>query len=279
MGRAAARFAIEVRILSLLKPLAVTAHNLAPHNEPLHGASARAYGAALRAARKVFVHSQSAGEVIFQMHRVNAKRVVIVPHGDLSAHVGPLPCRQSARLELGIPEKPLCAIFGSVEPYKGIEEVIEAWGKLRPRAILLIAGKPLNHAYGERIETLAHNAGCKTQIGWLPDERLRSILAATNCALFNYKSILTSGAACLARSLGIPILLPARLKTIDLAEPCSRVIRFNGFDEDFLSKLELCLHFERDWESAAAWREACSWDKVAAITARAYREAIESCAA
>ncbi len=59
--------------------------------------------------------------------------------------------------------------------------------------------------------------------------------------LFHYRAIFTSGAACLARSLGIPILIPRRLDTVDLAEPHPLVFRFDALETDFRPALEAAL--------------------------------------
>ena len=85
--------------------------------------------------------------------------------------------------------------------------------------------------------------------------------------------VLTSGAACLARSYGVPILLPKRLDTIDLGEPTPYVRRFTSLAEDFGDELEIARTIAPNFNDAANWREACSWDRVARLTAEAYSTA------
>jgi hypothetical protein len=111
---------------------------------------------------------------------------------------------------------------------------------------------------------------------WQTEERLREWLAAADCVLFNYSNILTSGAACEARSYGIPVLLPHRLAAINLMEPHSSVFRFDGIETDFRSKLSEALTAGRDYDGARDWRESTSWKKAAQITSKIYRVATQS---
>jgi hypothetical protein len=101
---------------------------------------------------------------------------------------------------------------------------------------------------------------------------LKRWLAAADCVLFHYRAIFTSGAACLARSLGIPILIPRRLDTIDLAEPHPLVFRFDSLDTDFFNALAETLESHPDFDAAAPWRDLTAWPRIAAETARLYRD-------
>ena len=60
---------------------------------------------------------------------------------------------------------------------------------------------------------------------WLDDATLRVWLSASDCSIFNYRDIFTSGAAALARSYGLPLLIPRRLASADLDEPHPHVFR------------------------------------------------------
>ena len=68
----------------------------------------------------------------------------------------------------------------------------------------------------------------------------------------------------------MPLLLPARLDTVSLDEPNPRVFRFESFTTDFADKLREALATAPDFASASDWRAATSWDRMAAMTARAY---------
>jgi hypothetical protein len=101
--------------------------------------------------------------------------------------------------------------------------------------------------------------------GWPSNDLLRLWLSAVDVTVFNYREVFTSGAASLARSFGIPILLPTRLDTVDLGEPTPYV---RG------QYLTSALTVKPDFAGAASRREACNWDDVARIVADGYRDAI-----
>jgi hypothetical protein len=163
-------------------------------------------------------------------------------------------------------------MFGTVEPYKGIEPVLDWWRKASPPITLAIAGKPHTAGYAVEIrERAAGSQSIRLDLAWQSDDALKRWLAAADCILFHYRSVFTSGAACLARSLGIPILLPNRLDTIDLAEPHPLVFRFDTIETDFQSALEAAQSANPDYAAAADWRAATAWPRIAQQTATVYR--------
>lgn len=270
-----ARFSFDLALATRNKPFVLTAHNLCEHN--LHNLSfARInYAAAYRRANLIFAHSTAARAELVRTYRVDEKKVRVVPHGDLSVVMPPPIPRDEARAKLGLPAGPICLMFGAVEPYKGQEEVLAYWKKARPSAHLLIVGKAGSPEYGQTIREFAADIPNVTlHFQWLSDAELAQFLCAADCALFNYRSIFTSGAASLARSWGLPILIPSRLHTVDLGEPDPRVFRFEAFDAQFPEKLAAALAIAPDYQAAAGWREEISWPRVAELTAAGYREVL-----
>ena len=82
-----------------------------------------------------------------------------------------------------------------------------------------------------------------------------------DCMLFNYRQILTSGSASLARSWGIPMALPARLTTVDLMEPCANVVRFADTPEAMLAAVRQAAAAGPMPAAAAHFRAATAWDE------------------
>ena len=269
-----ARFTTDLALAARRTPYVLTAHNLHEHNlQHLPFAHAN-YAAAYRRARLVFAHSEAARQRLTEVYQLPAEKIRVIPHGDLSVVLpAPVP-RDEARARLGLAPGPLCLMFGAVEPYKGQEEILAFWKTARPAAQLVIAGKPNSPAYATTITRAADGVpGVTLRLGWLDDPALALWLSAADAALFNYRTIFTSGAAALARSWGVPILLPARLDTIDLAEPAPTIFRFDRLDTDFAEKLALALPTPPDHHAAAAWRAQTAWPRVAALTAAGYRAA------
>ena len=272
-----ARYPLDLALARIGRAFVVTAHNLHAHNRPSEPFAFRNTRASFQQAQITIAHSVPAKTEIEQLFGVPAQRIRVIPHGDLSVAIGaPLP-RAEARRALGFGSEKLVLMFGAVEPYKGIEEIVDFWRDHRPEATLIVTGRPNTAAYGAELAARASGvARLQFRPGWLSDEHLQQWLSAVDCVVFNYRSIFTSGAACLARSYGIPILLPSRLKTVALDEPHPTVFRFEDLPRDFERKLGEALDAPPDYESAAAWREATAWPKIAEVTASAYEDAIRA---
>jgi beta-1,4-mannosyltransferase len=272
------RYPLDLSLALRRVKLVVTAHDLYPHNrfgEPLvSGNIQRTYDCASR----IIAHSDAALDALCETYRIDRSKCAAIRHGDLSRSFGMLPDFDESRTALGIPsEEKLCLIFGTVEPYKGLEPVIDYWPRARPSVTLVILGKPFSREYERSIRSLAGGAaGVRLELGWQSEDKLHQWLAAANCVLFNYRFILTSGAASLARSLGIPMLIPKRLSTIDLIEPHPLVFRFTDFESDFSDLLQRAAAHERDANAAAAFREESGWEKIAAKTVDVYRAVLNA---
>ena len=268
-----ARYRLDLMLATRRVPLVVTAHDLRPHARNTHAFVFENYRYTMYRARAVIVHSEAARETLAATYGVAREKCVVIPHGDLSVTLGEMPSREAARADLGADENArICLIFGAVEPYKGIEPIVDWWRKNNPRATLVIAGKPITDEYKNRIENLAANASnIRLHLAWQSGENLRQWLAAADCTVFNHHEIFTSGAACLARSIGLPILIPHRLDTVDLMEPHPLVFRFESFEKDFAQQLERAFAARPGFAAAREWRERTSWPLIARETAQVYR--------
>lgn len=272
----AARFRIDLALATRGKALVVTAHNLHAHNRGDEWLARHNHGVAFRQAGAVIAHSEAARATLVNTFDVDPSRVHVIPHGDLSVTFPQMYAREEARRRLRLDSRPVCLVFGAVERYKGIEEILRYWRQARPGIRLAIVGKADTPEYGESIERAARDMPhVHLDLRRLTEDELALWLSATDCVLFNYRAILTSGAACLTRSLGVPLLLPASAHTVDLAEPDPRVTRFEELDTHFSLKLLAAVQQGTSYENAQTWRDHTSWDRVARLTAEAYREALE----
>lgn len=221
----------------------------------------------------IFVHSAAALDRLTETYRVPISKCHLISHGDLTTRLGPPPSRYEARNTLGLEQtQRTCLMFGAVQPYKGIEPIISWWRSRSPDARLVIVGRPLSPEYARSLIDLACNhPAIAFHLDWQSTELHAAWLAAVDCIVFNYRKILTSGAACEARSMGVPILLPSRHKTISLGEPHPLVFRFDSLETDFQDQLDAALCSTPNYESASNWRDLTSWRNVARETAAVYR--------
>jgi glycosyltransferase involved in cell wall biosynthesis len=270
-----ARFPIDLAGATRRCFLATTAHNLQAHNHANEGFMARNIKCVHTKAAVVFAHSAIAKQRLVEAFALPVEKVRVIPHGDLCEVLSaPIPASK-AREELGLSPGKIALVFGTVEPYKGLEEIIAWWQWAQPDVRLAIIGKPMTPEYGSQIELqIGDFKNITHRFEWLPDILLRLWLSAADVTIFNYHHIFTSGAANLARSFGIPIVLPKRLDTVVLGEPTPYVHRFTNFATDFAEQLTAALAVQPDFAAAASWREASNWDTVARLTADGYRYAV-----
>ena len=264
------RLPVDARLARLGRRLVVTAHNLFPHSKEISRPLEEAVSSVHRLASAVIAHSEEARQVVSNTHGVDPERIFVIPHGDLAPSMSRLTDRESARRRLSLPDRRICLIFGRVEPYKGIDVVVDFWNAVRPDADLYIVGNDSGNDYVRGLSArIDGNPSIRTVLRHVPDQELADWLSATDCVLFNYRTLLTSGAASLTRSMGVPLLIPSRLNTVDLGEPDPRVFRFGSIAE--LSELlPRALAAGSDYEAAAGWRRRCSWDGIAEETRKVY---------
>lgn len=260
--------------------LVVTAHNIWPHAGGDDYWVRKAFKVTAKKAAVIIAHSERAAEEVADAWQVNPAKIVVIPHGDLSEVFGRLESRRSARGRLPVPEdRPLFLIFGIMKAYKGVEEVIAYWKKTRPEARLAVVGWCSDRALAARMRMQAGDCPdiYLSLDKWLSDEELKPWLAAADGVIFNYTRMLTSGAASLARSLGIPILIHRRARTIDLAEPHPTVVRYDSVGDDLGRGIARVIALSATMEKSErdpAWDAAIAWPGIAGKTAAVYRRVL-----
>lgn len=271
----AARFPCDLCWATRRTVLVTTAHNFHVHNRARELLVQRNVRYANRKSKLVFAHSDSAKRKLVQAFGLNPSSVRIIPHGDLSAALGPPTSQTEARAQLGLASGKLALMFGTVEPYKGLEDVIGWWHKTQPTIKLAIVGKPVTEHYASQISrAIGTSSQIESRLDFLSDATLSLWLSAADVIIFNYREIFTSGAASLARSFGIPMLLPRRADSVELDEPTPYVRRFTDIASDFAVELDAALSVRPDFAAAASWRQACNWDRVANLVIDGYRHVL-----
>lgn len=272
------RFLLDLALATRGRPLVLTAHNLLPHNRGDEPGVASTIAKVAGRADAVLLHSEAAIDEWCATLRTPRDRCHLIPFGDHAAALGtPLP-RHEARQQLGLdPEAPICLVFGTISPYKGSDVIVREWIRQKPVAQLHVVGPVISNDFLNTLRAEAAPASDRVFIhatDWLGPPELRQWLSAADCSVFNYRKIFTSGAACLARSWGLPAILPKALTTVDLDEPDPRVIRIESILEDLAGAVGAALDAGPDFESARPWRERTAWSLVARQHAGIYREVL-----
>jgi glycosyltransferase involved in cell wall biosynthesis len=269
------RYPLDFWLTVNYRPVVLTAHNLLPHNRADERGVFYNIRWTAQRSKAIFVHSNVARERMQVTFGLPGNHIHTIPHGDLAVPLGaPMP-RDKARIKLQLPlDGAICLVFGTVSPYKGSDELVRFWTENNLPYRLAIVGPVLSDAFASRLHELAHSCSridLRLLNEWLDDEALRLWLSASDCSIFNYREIFTSGAAALARSYGLPLLIPRRLASVNLDEPHPHVFRFNTLETDFRAQLDRALATPCDYALGSEWRQKTSWKRVAEITSSVYR--------
>ncbi len=117
----------------------LTVHNVLPHENRRIDKSL--CGMIYRLADRLVVHSMGMKQDLVEIFGTPPDKVTVIPHGicfEDSSRIS----REEARAQLGINEERVLLFFGLVRKYKGVEHLLNAFGKIKDdfNAALLIAG-------------------------------------------------------------------------------------------------------------------------------------------
>jgi glycosyltransferase involved in cell wall biosynthesis len=184
-----------------------TVHNLGQHEG--EGAQVESEGLKrlLALADAVHVHNEFMAQAL-----AGSSRLVTIPHGHYAGAYPNQIGRDQARQRLDIPDDSFVYLFlGLIRPYKGLEELLPAFGRLAdPGSLLLVAGQSRPRDYAA---SLAGAAGADGRVRWhphfVPGDQVQVWMNAADVVVLPYRRVSTSGAALLALSFGKPVIAPA----------------------------------------------------------------------
>lgn len=135
-------------------------------------------------------------------------KVKLMPH-PLYDHFGePVP-RAEARRKLGLPEEArVLLFFGLIRDYKGLDLLIEAFGKLDERYHLVIAGEPYGDfgEYKQLIEASPQRGHIHLHTRFIADVEVPSFFCAADAVVLPYRSATQSGITAIAYHFGVPVI-------------------------------------------------------------------------
>lgn len=109
--------------------------------------------------------------------------------------------------------------FGLVRPYKGVEELVQAFHDLPGDTLeLRVVGSPETPALRRTVEELAAaDPRVGLRLEYVDDDTLAEEVGAASLVVLPYRRLHNSGAALLALSLDRPVLVPAGATSAELA--------------------------------------------------------------
>jgi len=252
-----------------------TVHNTTPHEQQTsNDAFITRYTAKL--ASKLIVHST---HTITELKALKAdtSKAVVIPHGNYEGVYPRTMNRDEARKQLAIaPHDRAILFFGNIRPYKGVEDLIEAFNKLDEKNIrLIIAGKCLDAQLVKDIQdAVASNPDITFINGNVPDEDVAMYYDAADVTCMPYKAVTTSGTVLLAATFGKPIVTPNLGAIRDIPEAVG-VLYDPSKKDALLSALKTVLSSDTKRsamaKASAAFSKTLSWDKISTETHKLYR--------
>lgn len=135
-------------------------------------------------------------------------RCLRLPH-PLYDHFGARLDPAEARSRLGLPGgKRVVLFFGFIRDYKGLDLLIEAFGSLDDRHLLVIAGETYGSFDGYRalIERSPMKDGIRVFNDYIPDARVPEFFSAADVCVLPYRSATQSGITSIAYHFDLPVI-------------------------------------------------------------------------
>jgi glycosyltransferase involved in cell wall biosynthesis len=257
-----------------------TVHNTLPH-EPETADDAMITRLLARKSSHKIVHS---AETVRELERLGAdtERITVIPHG---SYVGTYleSGRVEARRALALPEQGRVVLFfGQIRPYKGVDDLIEAWQRIArdaPRSddapFLLIAGKCDEPVERKRLERTTAALGGRFDAGYASGAEVPQYFAAADVVALPFRSVTTSGSALLAMSLARPVVAPRLGALRDLPVTTGFFYEPRRLDDALRAALTASSsELEMRGEAALAYARSVPWSAIAERTLAVYREAL-----
>jgi beta-1,4-mannosyltransferase len=230
----------------------------------------------------IIVHGETAKQIIqSRWGGQTCERLYVIPHGHYIDSYRNEIDAQTARAHLGFDSANLVFLFfGLIRPYKGVEQLVEAFRALAETNLrLIIAGKPIDEAIQDKIALSSQgDSRIKFLPGHIAADEVQIYMRACDVVVLPYKRILTSGAAVLAMSFGKPCVAPLAGCVVDMLDEEGAVY----FDPLIAGDLERALRQTvacrqrlpemglHNLHRAAEW----DWDKIGRATAAVYEECL-----
>jgi beta-1,4-mannosyltransferase len=200
-----------------------TVHNRLPHRCMFPNVEARLRQQLVAMADVVHIMTSSTPAELTDVVELPANRAMLVEH---PSYVGAYPIHHDpelVRFEVGLdPDDFVVGMLGSIQPYKGIDELLDALPAIIedvPHLRALIAGIPGRDPDSlELIERLHGTAAVHAIPAKLDDMQLSRLASTVDVMALPYRATLNSGAALLALSLGVPVVGPRLGQFVELTE-------------------------------------------------------------
>ncbi len=268
---------LDARLLPPRRPRLMTAHYiLAPGASRRQVATARRVFGAMDA---VVAHSEHSAARLREEVGLDPGRVRVIPHGAFD-YLTRLPEERPLPAELEGPEGPVILFFGLLRPYKGIENLLAAFRRLRGAELWIVGNPRMDVA---PLRTLAAEAGGRVRFvtRFVDDAEIPAIFRAADVLALPYLDGEHSGVLYTGLAFGKAMVMSAVGGFPEVAATGAGRLVAPGDVAALAAALEeLTGDAGARAELAAAARRAAagpfSWEQAAVRTLDLYRELIEA---
>jgi beta-1,4-mannosyltransferase len=253
-----------------------TVHNLVSHDSPNPDVELRGRRLLATLCHRLIFHSAGAREEVAELYGIAVEdKSVVIPHGNYEGcYVESIDRTLQLRKAFGLPDHTICLLFfGAVRPYKGIDQLLDAFeAEYVPNVRLIIAGRVWCQELGRRLEqAAAKDTRLILRPGFVAEDDVASYLSLADAVVIPFEKTLTSGSVVLAMTHGKALILPRHAKRLGVVGS-SGALFFDTAAElaSILGRLDkgsLAAMGAVNRRQAAEW----TWDTVASATAATYR--------
>jgi beta-1,4-mannosyltransferase len=161
------------------------------------------------------VFTSNAGVQIFNStHLTKVKKQLVIPHISLSSAYPNNVDQPTARKHLGLSDKFTFLVFGRIDSYKGLEDIIKAFQQFSESGTqLVIAGKCSDPNYASTINEQIQKSNHQniTFVNtYIANNEMQNYMNAADVVILNYKDVpLNPGSLILAADFNKTIIAPA----------------------------------------------------------------------
>jgi len=195
---------VAMWLISLRCPTILTVHDTTPFNgERLSLVQNLGFDLPIRLADRVIVHTQ-AGRQALLARGIAAARIHVVPHGPLRLATSASPRAIAGERD----PRWTFVLFGEIKPYKGLDLLVEALGRLdgaqRAAMRLLVAGRARMDLAPivARIAELGLEPTIEMNLKRLDEQEMADLFETADSFVFPYRQIDASGVYFLVKSFG-----------------------------------------------------------------------------
>jgi glycosyltransferase involved in cell wall biosynthesis len=273
---------LDVRLLPPLRPRVMTAHYILPPQPS--GRQVRSAHRVFGAMDAVVAHSEHGAARLRDEVGLDPAKVRVIPHGAFD-YLTKLPEEKTLPEELQGAEGPVILSFGLLRPYKGIENLLEAYRRLAvadptPPELWIVGNPRMDIG---PLRDLAAQAGGRVRFltRFVDDAEIPAIFRRADLVVLPYLDAEHSGVLYTGLAFGKPMILSAVGGFPEVAEAGAARLVPPGDVPALAAALEELFGDEtaRRELAAAATRAAAgpfSWDEAASRTLDLYRELLEA---